>query len=285
MIITVSNKKGGCGKTVTALALAGYFGMAKKNKVLLIDLDNQHNSSRSSGADKTLMGIYDFLKGEKLDDCVQESSGYDLLAADSRLAEDNEFKNEKLLAKLLKGLDYTHIVIDTPPAMNNLVKMALTASDYVLIPVKATDAFAIDAVSEVLNNIKGIMTTNKNLKILGLLPTMYDARTALANQLCDNFKQIAENNNFIAFEPIRNTIAISEAALKNENLFMYAPKTTNAVIDYEKLCKAIAELTNSDTPKTVKQAKPRAKAKPKAKTPAKTTTKKTGWKYGKKEKK
>lgn len=146
-IITVNIQKGGVGKTTTTHELAanltnlGY-------KVLCVDLDQQSNLSRISGAELSgYYTVYDTLKNEcEIEDCIQPMSNYDIAIAHKKLKDaDKEFTALGDVYKLTDKLEpakgkYDFIIIDTPPSVGILPSMALTAADYVLIPVEASSS-------------------------------------------------------------------------------------------------------------------------------------------------
>ena len=236
-IISIINKKGGVAKTTTALALAA--GLSKFGlKVLAIDCDAQANFSKASNGAEDVVGTFDILTGkEDINDAVQELSIYDLIGADKRLTgidtvlnkPGREYRLKKALAQLKKTYDFC--VIDNPPALNVAVANALAASSKVIICTTA-EAFSVDGIMEisaVLDDIREFI--NHELKVDGILITLFTPRTIIGQHQKGQLQRIAEAMNTRVYNTfIRrcNTISVSQSERKS--VFEY-PKS-NAAIDY-----------------------------------------------------
>lgn len=198
--IAIANQKGGVGKTTTAVNVAASMA-ATKRRVLLIDLDPQGNATMGSGVDKYDVHAtsYELLIEEKpaIDVIVKATSGkYDLIAANGdvtaaeiKLMEQfaREVKLRNALASVQSSYDF--IFIDCPPSLNQLTVNALAASDSVLVPMQC-EYYALEGLTALMDTIQKLASVvNPNLKIEGVLRTMYDPRNRLANDVSEQLKR------------------------------------------------------------------------------------------------
>lgn len=189
-IISITNQKGGVGKTTTSINLAASLAKAHR-RVLLIDFDPQGNATMGSGVNKHggEKNANEFLlKQASFEETVQTSAGgYDILPANGRLTmaevqllhqEQKEWRLKTLLETLPTTYDF--ILIDCPPSMNMLTVNALIASNSVIIPMQC-EYFALEGLSGLLQTIERLtQSLNPGLEIEGILRTMYDGRNRLA---------------------------------------------------------------------------------------------------------
>ncbi|MCG9598729.1 ParA family protein [Vibrio sp. Isolate25] len=199
-IVAIANQKGGVGKTTTCINLAASMA-ATKRKVLVIDLDPQGNATMASGVDKYQVDAtaYELLVEDvAFDDvvCRKTSGNYDLIAANGdvtaaeiKLME--VFAREVRLKHALAAVrdNYDFIFIDCPPSLNLLTINAMAAADSVLVPMQC-EYFALEGLTALMDTISKLAAVvNENLKIEGLLRTMYDPRNRLSNEVSDQLKK------------------------------------------------------------------------------------------------
>ena len=191
-IIVFANQKGGVGKTTTAVNLGAYLAEAGK-RVLLIDFDPQSNTSSSLGAHRDRPGVYDLIMGKvDFSSAVQETpvpnlsivaSSIDLTGATVELVDQQgrEYFLKRSLAPIADRYDY--IFVDCPPSLGLLTLNGLVAADSVIIPLQC-EYFALEGLSLLLQTVTRVQKgLNRELKIGGILFTMYDVRTRLAHEI------------------------------------------------------------------------------------------------------
>lgn len=193
-VYAITNQKGGVGKTTTTVNLAASLAATKK-RVLLIDLDPQGNATMGSGLDKNEQDhtVYDVLMGlTRIENALQKSpeghylvlpANGDLTAAEVEMLKlhDKEIRLRNAIRELRQRFDY--VLIDCPPSLNMLTVNALVACDGVIIPMQC-EYYALEGLSALVNTINTIQSVlNPNLRIEGILRTMYDPRNSLTGDV------------------------------------------------------------------------------------------------------
>ena len=199
-IIAIANQKGGVGKTTTSINLSASLA-AKGKKVLVIDTDPQGNTTSGFGIEKNELEntIYELILGEcSIRDCIISNiiknvsvvpSNVNLAAAEIELI--GVDKKEYILKNEVDYVkdDYDFIIIDCPPSLNMLTINSMTTADSVLVPIQC-EYYALEGLSQLIHTINLVKERlNPDLRIDGVVFTMYDSRTNLSMQVVENVKQ------------------------------------------------------------------------------------------------
>jgi chromosome partitioning protein len=241
-VISLSNHKGGVGKTTSTINIGAGLNRLKK-KVLLIDLDPQANLSQSLGIIEPERTIYGALKGEYKLEPLEILKGLDLIPSTLDLSGaeielSGEAGREYILKELIDPLrgSYDYILIDSPPSLGLLTINAFTASDEVYIPLQA-QYLALQGLTKLMEVIAKIKSRlNKDLKVGGVFVTQYDNRKVLNRNVVETIKTHYKDQVFKT--AIRDNIALAEAPTQGLDIFRYNPKSYGAE-DYLSLCKEI----------------------------------------------
>jgi len=253
-VIALVNQKGGCGKTTTAVNLSASLALSGR-KTLLVDLDPQANATISVGVDPAQLSktIYHVLvEGEmgdgpavRLEDVVLQTkvplldlapSSIDLAAAELELAA--RIGRENALRKRLNPLApaYRYVIIDTPPSLGLLTLNALVACDGVIIPIQ-THYYALVGMRQLLQTLRMVREeVGHQVEIVGVLPTMYDSRTNISNEILQGIRE--RFGDAVFQSTINFNIKLVESSMQGVPLFVTQPASRGAQ-DYMNLAKEV----------------------------------------------
>jgi len=245
-IIGVINQKGGVGKTTTAVNLSA--ALAERRRILLVDLDPQANASSGVGVVNPARSVYDVLSGrasarQTVIGTMQPNlfvlpSSADLAGAAVEL--DASTDNLTLLARSLIGIrpNFDFIVVDAPPSMGALTLNALAAADHLIVPLQC-EYYALEGIAGMMDTVERVQgSLNRELRILGILLTMFDTRTRLSQQVEENVRRHFGKMVFKTVVP--RSVRLAEAPSYGQSVLEYAPMSQGALA-YQGLAEEVIE--------------------------------------------
>jgi chromosome partitioning protein len=255
-VIALVNQKGGCGKTTSAVNLSASLALAGR-KSLLVDLDPQANATVSVGVDPAALPqtIYHVLINEevalreiltptRVEGLWLAPASIDLAAAELELAA--RIGRENALRKKLVPVveEFTYVVLDTPPSLGLLTLNALVACDAVIIPIQ-THYYALLGMRQLLRTLKMVRDeVGHQVEILGVLPTMYDARTNISKEILQGIRDFFEGKVFET--TIHFNIKLVESSMAGVPLFVHEPESRGAK-EYMALAREVMARETSET--------------------------------------
>jgi chromosome partitioning protein len=248
MILTITNQKGGVGKTTTAINLSAALA-SKGLRTLLVDLDPQANSSMSfldvHALEKSIfdvltdtqLGLAQVVRpAEKVPNLFLAPSSISLAKLEAKLLGDidSHFRLKDSIGSVQS--DYDFVILDTPPTLGIITVNALVAATHVLIPIQSS-YFALEGTDDLLETIDKVKArANPQLQILGAVITLHDKRTQLGRDIVDQIHKVFGDKLFETV--ITKSVRLEESPAYKESIFTFAPRSTGAY-EYYKLSEEV----------------------------------------------
>jgi chromosome partitioning protein len=243
--LALTNQKGGVGKTTTAVNLSACLAEAGA-RALLVDLDPQGNATTGAGIDRgsVKLGTYEVLLGTPVDEAIQPTaiegldvlpSTIDLAGAEVELV--SAFARETKLRAGLQAVGdaYDFVLIDSPPSLGLLTVNALVAADHALVPIQC-EYYALEGLGQLMRTVELVADVNPSLTIGGVVLTMFDARTKLADQVVDEVR--AHFGDTVFATKIPRSVRLSEAPGFGKPIITYDP-SNRAATAYRDLAREV----------------------------------------------
>ena len=248
-VISITNQKGGVGKTTSAINISFY--LAKMGyKVLIVDFDPQGNATSGLGVDKNSLGstMSDVISGSvALKDVILETEFHKLkLAPSTPILANTEIELANVggrfsrLREALKTVsdEFDYVILDCPPSLSLLTVNSFIASDFLILPVQA-EFYAMEGLGQLLESMKLVKKgMNPNIELLGVLPTMVDSRTTLSGQVYEEIKRFFPGKVFST--PVPRNIRLAEATCHGVPIGVY-DRFINGARAYTSITKEIAK--------------------------------------------